>query len=147
MADSKFTLRTLTPDNTLYEELVDMVIFRTVSGDMGVLAGHEPSAVSLIPGEMLVRTDGNEERFIISGGYAVVDRDKVTVMSEIAERADRMEALLQEMEQLRQKRRTDSQAWSSDVTRAEVAIRRILMGQETSAYSIIKGKGDEGEEL
>jgi len=147
MAENKFTLQTLTPDKTLYEELVDMVIFKTVSGEMGILAGHEPAAVTLVPGEMVVNKDGAVERYTLSGGFAMVDKDRVVILSEIAERTDRMEALLAEMEQARLKRKSDSQTWSSDVSRAEVALRRVLMGQEISAYSIIKGKGDEGEAL
>jgi len=145
--EAKLLLRAVTPDNLLLEEPVDMVIFRTVEGDMGVMAGHEPSAVTLAPCEMMVRKDGVDETYLVSGGFAIIDRDKVVVMSELAERHDRMEALLEKMEQARKKRKAESQVWETDVTRAERAIRRMLIGQETSAYSILKGKGESGEEL
>ena len=145
--EGKLILRTVTPDSLLMEEPVDMVIFRTVEGDMGVMAGHEPSAVTLEPCEMMVRKDGADETYLISGGFAMIDRDKVVVMSELAERPDRMEALLLKMDEARGKRKADSQKWETDVTRAEMAIRRMLTGQETSAYSILKGKGEEGETL
>ena len=145
--ETKFQLKTVTPDSLLMDELVDMVIFRTVEGDMGIMAGHEPGAVMLAPCEMMVRRDGVDETFLVSGGFAMIDRDKVVVMSELAERPDRVEAILRELEQARGKRKAESQIWENDVTRAEMAIRRMLIGQETSAYSILKGKGEEGETL
>jgi len=145
---SKIQLRTMTPDRILLDEPVDIVIFRTEQGDMGVMAGHEPMVATLAPCEMMIRRDSEESVYMVSGGFAMIDRDKVVVLSEIAESPDRMEALLEKMEQARRKRAADNQIWESDVTRAEMAIRRMLMGKnELSAYSILKGKGEEGEAL
>jgi len=151
MADKTFLLRAITPDRTLLDEPVSMVMFRTVEGDMGVLADHEPCTVMLDSCVMLVRRENDskdkDEAYMVSGGFAIVNKDKVTVMSTLAERADRMEALLKELEQQRLKRKDDGRKWENEVTRAEMAIRRVLIGQETSAYSILQGKGEKGENL
>ena len=146
-SDKTFFLRALTPDRTLLEEPVNMVVFRTLTGDMGILPGHEPCAVMLDSGVMMVYRDEEKEPYLVSGGFLMVERDKVTVMSTLAERADRMEALLEELEQQREKRKSEGARWENELTRAEMAIRRVLIGQETSAYSILKGKGEEGESL
>ena len=147
MAENTFVLRTLTPERTFLEEDVRMVIFRTMDGDMGILPGHEPCAILLDSGRMRVRRAETFETYLISGGFAMVDKREVVVMTELAERADRMEALLQEREQQRRKRKKEGERWENEITRAEMAIRRVLTGQETSAYSILKGKGEEGEAL
>ena len=142
-----FLLRALTPDRTLLEEEVNMIVVRTVEGDIGILPGHEPCTVMLDSGVMMVHKDEQKEAYIVSGGFMTVEQDKVVVMSSLAERADRMEALLDEMEQQRLKRKADGKKWEGDLTKAERAIRRVLMGQETSTYSILQGVGESGESL
>lgn len=150
MAEARtFQLRALTPDRTLIDAPVSMVKFWTMDGEMGVLAGHVPCTVMLDSGMMMVRHQGSDadEAYIVSGGFAVIDGEVVTVTSTLAERADRMEALLEELERQRLKRKEDGKKWENEVTRAEMAIRRVLIGQETSAYSILQGKGEKGETL
>ena len=147
MTGKTFFLRAVTPDRILLEEEVSMIVFRTVKGDMGILQGHEPCTVMLDSGVMRVRRDSGEEIYLVSGGFAMVDRNQVVVMSSLAEHADRMEALLQDIEAQRLKRKKEGERWESEITRAEIAIRRVLLGQEISAYSILKGKGEEGESL
>ena len=147
MAEKTFNLRILTPGKTLLDDEVSLVILRTLEGDMGILAKHEPCVVALDSGVMRIRRDGVPETYLVMGGFAVVKQQEVVVTSNLAERSDRMEALLQSMEQQRQKRKQEGARWESEVTRAEVAIRRVLMGQEISAYSILKGRGEKGERL
>ena len=140
-------LRLVAPDRTLLDEAVDMVVFRTQHGDMGVLPNHEPCAVMLDTGIMRVFRGGKEEQYLVHGGFALVDRRSVVVLSELAERADRMEALLADLEQQRLRRKRDSQRWEDEIVRAEAAIRRVLITQELSAYSVLQNRGDEGQAL
>ena len=150
MAESNtFFLQAITPNRTLIAEPVVMVKFWTMDGEMGVLAGHEPCTVMLDSGMMMVRHQDSDvdEAYMVSGGFAVIDRAQVTVMSTLAERADRMEALLEELAEQRHKRKEDSKKWDNEVIRAEMAIRNMLIGQEISAYAILQGKGEKGETL
>ena len=144
MADKTLLLRAVAPDRTLLNESVSMVVFRTVHGDMGILPGHEPGVVMLSTGIMRVFHGKEETTYLVNGGFAMISKDEVVVMSELAERADRMEALLTELEQQRLRRKREGKRWENEITRAEAAIRRVLMGQETSAYSVLQNRGEEG---
>jgi len=147
MEQKTLLLRVLSPDRTILEAPVDMVVFRTVEGEMGVLPEHTPCVVMLDSGMMKVRRDDLVETYVVSGGFAMIDRDSVVVASTLAEREDRMEDLLRELEEQRLKRKAEGKRWESEVTRAEMAIRRVLMNREISAYSLLKGKGEDGELL
>jgi len=144
MADKKLTLRVLTPGRTLLDEPADMVVLRTVNGDKGILVGHERCVLMLGSGLMRIRIgDVWGEPYIVDGGYATVEQDAVTVMSVIAERVDRIDALMEELEQQRLRRKSDSEKWEHEIKRTEMAIRRVLVEQESHAYSVLKGRGDE----
>ena len=137
----------LSPDRTVLDEAVDMVIFRTVEGEMGVLPDHEPCVLMLDSGVMRVKRDSTMESYVISVGFALVERNSIVVTSTLAEHADRIEDVLRELEQQRLKRKTEGEQWENELTRAEMAIRRVLISNEISAYSILKGIGEGGESL
>ena len=143
MAEKMLALKVHTPSRTLLDEQVDMVILRTVKGDRGILAGHERCTLMLASGIMRVKdSKGVFESYLVDGGYATVEADSVVVMSVLAERVDRVEALMREMEQQRSRRKSDAQKWEQEIKRTEMAIRRVLVGQEHQAYSVLKGRGE-----
>jgi len=143
MADRKLTLKVLTPGRTVLDEQADMVVLRTANGDKGILAGHERCALMLGSGMMRIRTGETwGVPYIIDGGYATVERDTVTVMSVLAERVDKVDALMEEMEQQRLRKRSESEKWEQEIKRTETAIRRLLVEQSTNAYAVLKGRGE-----
>jgi len=93
MADKKIEVRLLTPairsgqSQYKLECEADMVIIRTVTGDMGFLSGHEPCSVVLDSGVMrVVRGDELDEyKLAVLGGVAQMEDNVVTIISEDAE--------------------------------------------------------------
>ena len=141
MANKKLQLKVLSPGRTLLEDTVDMVILRTVKGDKGILAGHERCAIMLDSGLLRIRRGADwEEPYLVNGGFATVEDDIVVVMSVITERISRMEALLSELEQQRQRKEIESEKWELELKRTEMAIRRVLVGNDAGAYALMKGK-------
>jgi len=144
MPDKQLQLKVLTPDRTLLDDAVDMVILRTVNGDKGILAGHERCSVMLDHGLLRMRRGAVwDEPYLVDGGYATVENNTVVVMSVLAERVDRLDELMREMEQQRLRRKSDAEKWEQEIKRTETAIRRVLVERESSAYTVLKGKGEE----
>ena len=67
---TKFPVEVLTPDGEVFSDEVQMVSTRTVVGQIGILANHEPLLAMLDPTELrLYRSDSDIVRFAQSEGY------------------------------------------------------------------------------
>jgi len=78
------TLEIVTPDSQVYSDTVDTVVIPTVEGEIGVLPGHLPLLTQVDDGELLVTKGGSTEYLAVSGGFAQISGDKVSVLAEHA---------------------------------------------------------------
>lgn len=78
------TLEIVTPENRVYSDTVDTVVIPTVEGEIGVLAGHIPLLTQVDHGELMVTKGNITELLAISGGFAQISGDKVSILAEHA---------------------------------------------------------------
>jgi F-type H+-transporting ATPase subunit epsilon len=78
-------LKVVTPRRLLVEADVEAVFLPTLEGEIGVLPGHRPLFVGIGRGKLRYQTAGDEDFFMIRGGYAQVQPERVVVMTEVAE--------------------------------------------------------------
>jgi F-type H+-transporting ATPase subunit epsilon len=84
---TKLTLHIVSPDQSISQE-VDEVTLPGIQGDFGVLPGHTPFFTSLRTGTMWYR-QGSEKHFLmVSVGFVEVLPDAVSVLAQVAERAE-----------------------------------------------------------
>jgi F-type H+-transporting ATPase subunit epsilon len=63
-----------------------MVVARTTEGEIGVLAGHEPTLGVLAAGEVrITTTDGQKVTAQAEDGFLSVDNNQVTIVAGLAE--------------------------------------------------------------
>lgn len=140
-------VRMLMPNNVAFDDDVDMVVLRSVEGEMGILAGHEPCSVALSNSELRVYKDGaHTDTYAVIRGFAHVREDNVTVVSQIAEEPAKLAATLHQIEAEREENRLAEQKTDLEVHRAETALRHTLVNMDVSSYAIIKGRYEEVEE-
>ena len=84
-------LQVVTPERVVLEEEADIVVARGAEGDLGILHGHEPLITPLATGELMYRTDGQEQFLAISGGFLEVRPDRVVVLADYAERSEEID--------------------------------------------------------
>src|SRR4051794_23454579 len=84
---TKLTLEIVTPDRALVAEPVDEVELPGADGYFGVLPGHTPLLASLSVGELWYRVGQEKHYLSLAFGFAEVLPDRVTVLAQIAERA------------------------------------------------------------
>ena len=84
---SKLTLHISSPDVTISQE-VDYVSLPGVQGDFGVLPGHTPFFTALRTGAMWYQQGGQKHYLMVSVGFVEVLPDAVTVLAQVAERAE-----------------------------------------------------------
>jgi F-type H+-transporting ATPase subunit epsilon len=79
-------------EEEIFSGLVEMVVAAGSEGDVGVAYGHAPLLTGLQPGPIrVIKQDGEEEVYYVSGGYLEVQPYHVTVLADTALRADDMD--------------------------------------------------------
>ena len=80
-------------ERLLWSGEATMVIARTTEGELGVLPGHAPLLGELAPGGIVrIQQEGGEElTFAVHGGFLSVTEDGVSILAEIAERAEEID--------------------------------------------------------
>jgi F-type H+-transporting ATPase subunit epsilon len=71
----------VTPERTLFDELVEFVVLPLYDGELGVLAGHSPLIGRLGYGELRTRKGSETHHYFVDGGFAQVRDDVVTVLT------------------------------------------------------------------
>lgn len=71
----------VTPERTLFDELVDFVALPLYDGELGVLPGRTPLIGRLGYGELRTRAGAATRRYFVDGGFAQVRDDVVTVLT------------------------------------------------------------------
>ena len=89
--DKYFILEIVTPVKILNFEEVEYLRAPSIEGLFGVMAGHVSSIINLDIGEIKVLSNNKESYFSISGGFAQVDKDKVSLLVESIESKDEID--------------------------------------------------------
>jgi F-type H+-transporting ATPase subunit epsilon len=80
-----FFLEVLTPERKFYSAEAEEVIFRTVDGEMGVLAKHAPTVVAVDIGPIKIKAEGKWIEALVTEGFAEIMPNKVVILTDTAE--------------------------------------------------------------
>ncbi len=90
MAD-ELLLEIVTPEQMVFSNQVEDVNIPGEEGAFGVLINHAPLLSAVKTGELHFNRDGKETSYAVGEGYAEVVSDRVTVLVETCDRADRID--------------------------------------------------------
>ena len=123
-----FQLEIGTPEKTVYSGEVESLRAPGTEGGFGVLAGHHPMLASLGIGQMVFSEQEQAPKSVaISGGFAEVQRDRVTVLAETAELAQGIDVTRAEAARDRaQERLARKRDQQIDEARASLALARAI---------------------
>jgi F-type H+-transporting ATPase subunit epsilon len=82
------TVRVIAPDKTVWDAPAEEVILPSTTGQLGILTGHAPLLSALEPGVLRVREGKGWQSIALTGGFAEVDANEVTILVNGAERGD-----------------------------------------------------------
>ena len=77
----------VTQERTVFSQEVDSVNLPGTAGRLGILPHHSPLLTTLRFGEIVIRKNGQEQYFAVSGGFAEIQPDKVIILADAAEHA------------------------------------------------------------
>jgi F-type H+-transporting ATPase subunit epsilon len=137
------TLEMVTPEKVAWSAQAEFVVLPAAEGEMGVLPGHQPYLVQLTAGEVRVTEKGEVKRFAISGGFAEVKDDKVSLFAETAEMAEQIDS--ERAKQSLEKAKAETlrkdldpmqlMAAEAAMRRAQVRLKVALMGGKRPTHS------------
>lgn len=119
-------LEIVTPDKVVLQADVDYVGAPGVDGEFGVLAGHIPLLAALSIGGMYYKQGTQTHWAFVSGGFAEVADNKVTILAEAAELAEQIDVSRAQQAYERAKARLNALKPEIDIVRAQLAMRRAL---------------------
>ena len=88
---SHLALEIVTPERSILHENVDEVEIPGADGYFGVLPGHTPLLASLQVGQLWYRKGSEISYLSVAFGFAEVLPDRVTILAQIAERAEEID--------------------------------------------------------
>lgn len=120
-----FLLEIVTPEQILLSKQVESVIVPAAEGYLGILAGHAPLLATLQPGEVKLRDDhGTTSYLFTSGGFLEVTPQKVNLLTEASEPAEKIDVKRAEEARERAKQRLATAEPGIDKARARTALAR-----------------------
>ncbi len=124
----KIRLKLVTPSRLLLDEEVDEVTAPGALGEFGVLPKHISFLTLLEVGEMSYKQGGERHHLALSGGYAEVLDDVMTVLADAAEYSDEIDIERARAARERaEKRMAELSQEDKEFAAAEAALRRALV--------------------
>src|SRR5262245_36575218 len=136
---STITLHIVTPDQS-YSYEVDEVVLPGSEGEFGVLPGHTPFFTSLRTGQMWYRQGAEKHFLAVSVGFVEVLPDRVSVLSQVAQRAEDLDNAKAEAGMNRAQEMMGAIAHDMDFEAARLALLRTI--QQLQAESRRKAHGN-----
>jgi F-type H+-transporting ATPase subunit epsilon len=133
-------LQIVTPDKMLVREQVDEVEIPGSEGYFGVLPGHTPMLASLSVGELWYRKGQEKTYLAIALGFAEVLPDRVTILAQLAERAEDIDTSRAEEARRRAESRIGQQKAEVDYERARTALMKSLTRLQVSSRAQLAGR-------
>src|SRR5690349_5599200 len=131
-------LQIVSADRLLVDEQVDEVEIPGADGYLGVLPGHTPLLALLQVGELWYRNGSEKTYLAIAFGFAEVQPDRVTILAEIAEKADEIDAARAEAAKRRAEERLSRPTMEMDFERARIALLKSLIRLQVASRARIR---------
>ena len=132
---TSFPLKIVTPDGLIYDGNAEMVIVRTITGDMAFLARHINCVAPLGMGCATVVVDGEKRHAACIGGMITVVNGEVTLVPTTFEWADSIDVARAEASRLRAEEVIQKDAASdTEIQLAQARLHRALVRKSVASY-------------
>jgi F-type H+-transporting ATPase subunit epsilon len=121
------TLRVLAPDQSVFDDTADEIILPSTTGLLGVLPGHISMVTAIDFGVLRVLKNGNWDSIALTGGFAEVESNEVTVLvnqAEMGKNIDSSQAEAELEQAKNQLSQTQDKSTSPDKIKAQEALNK-----------------------
>lgn len=82
----------VSPEKKLASAEAEAITLPGMEGDLTAMADHAPFLTTLRPGHVVVRNGASEESYFVTGGFAEISENTVSVLAELAVEASSVDA-------------------------------------------------------
>ena len=104
-----------------------MLELNTSEGEVGIYKRHIPMTMIVEPGIARIHQDGKVLEAAVHAGFLEILPDRITVMAEIAEWPDEIDANRAHEAEVRAQRRLQAHDPKIDTSRAEIALKKAIV--------------------
>jgi F-type H+-transporting ATPase subunit epsilon len=119
-------LEIVTAEGPAYDEDVEMVTLPGVAGQFGVYPQHVRLMAQMEPGEIIVRKDGRETFFATGAGLIEVSATRVSVLTDLAVQADKIDEAKAEEARQRAEARLKEHLADEEIATINASLSRAL---------------------
>jgi len=119
-------LEILTPEAIAFSEDVEMVTLLATGGQIGIYPQHVRLITQMEPGELIVTRNGNESLIAVGEGLVAVSGDRVEILTDLAIRAEELDAAKVEEARKRAQARREEKIADESVATLNASVVRSL---------------------
>jgi F-type H+-transporting ATPase subunit epsilon len=82
---AEFSVQVVSPEQILFEGEAEMVVCRSLSGEIAFLAGHQPYLGALVDAPVRIIGPETQEAAAVHGGFVQMTGERLVVLSDLAE--------------------------------------------------------------
>ncbi|MEK6525575.1 MAG: F0F1 ATP synthase subunit epsilon [Nitrospirota bacterium] len=131
----RLLLEVVTPDHLLLSQQVDEVIAPGAEGEFGVLPGHCHFLSTLRIGELRYRIGETTHYMSVLWGFAEVTPQKVTILAEIAEKAEDIDVERAQVVVAKAEQRLEVGGLPSEVEEAKVSLEKARLRKKIAEHT------------
>jgi F-type H+-transporting ATPase subunit epsilon len=120
------TLEIVTPEGVQRYDGVELVTLPGIVGEMGIYPQHVPLMTQMVPGEIIVRKDGRDVFIATGEGLIDVAARRVSVLTDLAVQADRIDEAKAEEARMRAEARLREKLSDEEVATVNASLARSL---------------------
>src|SRR4030088_2400232 len=135
---ARLQLQIVSADRSLVNEQVDEVQIPGADGYLGILPGHTPLLTTLQVGTLWYRQGPEKHYLAIAFGFAEVQPDRVTILAQIAEKAEEIDVARAEAAKKRAEERIVQSTVDMDAERARISLMKPLIRLQVSTRARIR---------
>ncbi len=129
-----FPLKIVTPDGVKYDASAQELVVRTISGDVGILAGHTNLVAPLGMGRATIVVDDQKRYAACIGGILSVNNGAVSLVPTTFEWSDEIDTARAEASYRRaQSILSDKSSTDTDIRMAEARLKRALIRKNVAS--------------
>jgi F-type H+-transporting ATPase subunit epsilon len=119
-------LEIITPEAIAFSEDVEMVTLPAVSGQIGIYPQHVRLITQMVPGELIAIRNGHQILIAVGEGLVAVSGDRVEILTDMAIRAEALDAAKVEEARKRAKARREERIADESVATINASVVRSL---------------------
>lgn len=119
-------LNIVTPQETVFNEDVEMVTLPGIEGDMGIYPQHIRLITQIVPGEVIIQQNGQDKALAIGEGLVEVTANSVSIVTDMAIPGDRIDEAKAEEARRRAAARLEEKIADEEVASVNASLAKSL---------------------